>query len=604
MGDGARFVLGRGSFALALGLSMLAGLAAGTTSVAAAAGLDFNISQPSFVVNPSNSGYQASFWANQSNNTVEESWYTPSAGWSGPKDLGWRSDSTVSAAEANDGTQYLFWEDDIGQIDEAYYDSGWHWNPYLWYTDSAPAVGVNPSNDDLFVFWQGTDGDLNEAWNNGGSTWDTKDFGSGWGMDSAPTVGVNDAGHQYVFWTGSNGDVWEAYYNAGWHGPQDQGWAAASAPSASVDPSNDDENVLWKDSGGDVKESSWAGSTWSTPQEIGTGFATVGAPSSATDDANDQWAAWEDPTSGHVDQSNCSSCGSPSGWVSPIDMSWSTTLPLITTSIYEHNTVASDLYSQGEDAGEAGANGVVILDFGQPDQCGSDYGDYDYSDECVAFDATYDSRPSIVSAMEQYVDGYAAKAPPGDGIYVSLGSNNGDGSGIDFTSWGKSMGDAVGDVATYLGNTGTLWETISASAGLDAEADYGTYPETQDMVTGFGDTTDGEYLFDDGSAYLSNGWTYGDIYKVAYGSNFNFPVPEIYEATSPTLPWEWAQVSSAGTYPMAFFSVATENGYDGEYSAATSYSDMVSELVSCQCSENYVSGGVGPIPYLSYIQPD
>src|SRR5438067_11073180 len=93
--------------------------------------------------------------------------------------------------------------------------------------------------------------------------------------------------------------------------------------------------------------------------------------------------------------------------------------PNTTTSIYEHGTSTSTLYSQGCSAGGAAQNGVVILDFGRPAERSNNYGTID-------FNGNFDTDSDILTGMEQFAQGYHDCLPGGSSAKVSIarGTNN------------------------------------------------------------------------------------------------------------------------------------------------------------------------------------
>jgi len=93
--------------------------------------------------------------------------------------------------------------------------------------------------------------------------------------------------------------------------------------------------------------------------------------------------------------------------------------PNTTTSIYEHGTSTSTLYNQGCSAGSAASSGVVILDFGRPAEKSNNYGTIDFS-------GNFDTDSDILTAMEQFAQGYHDCLPGGSSAKVSIarGTNN------------------------------------------------------------------------------------------------------------------------------------------------------------------------------------
>jgi hypothetical protein len=99
-----------------------------------------------------------------------------------------------------------------------------------------------------------------------------------------------------------------------------------------------------------------------------------------------------------------------------------TATPTTTLSYYEASADSAALMNQGESAGEAGAQGLVILDFGRPAVDKSIFGILD-------FDGTFVSLSSAVAATMSHIQGYLATAPPNLQLHVAIGTNNSCGAG-------------------------------------------------------------------------------------------------------------------------------------------------------------------------------
>jgi hypothetical protein len=95
--------------------------------------------------------------------------------------------------------------------------------------------------------------------------------------------------------------------------------------------------------------------------------------------------------------------------------------PTATASQYENDASPAALYAQGEAAGSAGAQGMVILDFGRPAA--------ETTLGTITQDDTFASFPSIAAAVESYVAGYFRTAPAGLRLHVAIGTNDSCGTG-------------------------------------------------------------------------------------------------------------------------------------------------------------------------------
>jgi hypothetical protein len=539
----------------------------------AMAGID-QTQSPSMITNPSSVGQKWLYWLGV-NSDIYQSTYSAGA-FGAPRDMGWQSSTAPGAGIDDSGNRWVFWTYQ-GQIYESWTtSSGWSGPKNQgWAADSAPSVAVNPTNDNQYVFWL-YNGTIHEAWYSG--TWYTKD--QGWASASAPTVAVNDSDQQQVFWRKSDGYIYEAWYgNGSWSGPQ-QKWSGSSgdAPSVTANPTNTNQFVYWKaSSSGQITEAKYTG-TWSSPATVGAGFATVSSPSGNAADSNAEYLAWEDPSSGEIDYATNSS----GSWTGASDTGQSMSLPVATNSIYETSTNSTTLFNQGASAGTSTLTGLVVLDFGKAAVSGSTYGTID-------FGGHFDSLSSLVTAVENFVNGYEQDAAPGDQLIVAIGSNNcytnqgscGTTTVSNFAQWGADWAAGVNSFQSWLNGSGDS-SVIYAAAGYDAEPAWdGSYTDTQQVDDNFNSNSLNQ-LWDVGSldpGYWSNSW----MYHIAYGNADNLPSPEAYNSA---VTQEWANLASWSvtnepSKPMAITSVSSEDGAGGTFTDAQSYNTMVSDMLAC-----------------------
>jgi hypothetical protein len=92
------------------------------------------------------------------------------------------------------------------------------------------------------------------------------------GYQSGASVAVDPTtDEQWVLWDGSNGDIWETLFteSGGWVGPEDKGWVTASAPSVAADDAGN-QWVFWIGSNGDIWEAYYTvGVGWTGPADRG-----------------------------------------------------------------------------------------------------------------------------------------------------------------------------------------------------------------------------------------------------------------------------------------------------------------------------------------------
>ena len=211
-----------------------------------------------------------------------------------------------------------------------------------------------------------------------------------------------------------------------------------------------------------------------------------------------------------------------------------------TASHYEANVDSGTLIAQGRAAGQAGAQGLVILDFGRPAVSGSTSGTMD-------FDGSFVSLASIVTATASYIQGYFASAPPNFHLAVAIGTNNSCGTGQpcggivcgcrfeppSFVAWGAQLAAAVERAqseANALRNRSNFTDVITVVAGDDAEPAFDPgYQNTHDLLAGYANAVGGFQppMIDFGSAEPGY-WSSDQLLQIADGFRPNIAVPEIY----------------------------------------------------------------------------
>jgi hypothetical protein len=267
--------------------------------------------------------------------------------------------------------------------------------------------------------------------------------------------------------------------------------------------------------------------------------------------------------------------------------------PDTTTSIYEHGTSTSTLYSQGCSAGAAAQNGVVILDFGRPAERSNNYGTID-------FNGNFDTDSDILTGMEQFAQGYHDCLSTGSSAKVSIarGTNNSCSNDdkvccpkscgsqpYSFYSAGKSWATWVDRLQTFISSNG--WKAHeTASAADDAEPAWDPPTTTTDQfLSGFAARFGSTYPMWDYGSLEPGYWSSSQEYQVAYGYAPDVPFPEIYGSTN-AQQWEaldlWA-VANEGK-AMTIWGVTSEYNYGSGYNcgltAHQAYDAMLSQLQS------------------------
>ena len=220
-----------------------------------------------------------------------------------------------------------------------------------------------------------------------------------------------------------------------------------------------------------------------------------------------------------------------------------------TTSHYETNASPASLYLQGEAAGQAGIQGIVILDFGRPASNGTSDGMFDFARNFLLFGA-------VGTGVESYISGYYNYAPANTTLDVAVGTNNSCGlyqpcRGImcgcpdepgNYITWGQELAHTVellGLWSAQFRAVNGFSDTVRVVAGDDAEPAFDPgFNNTEFVMQGYAQAVGGSYpaMVDFGSADPGF-WSEDQLYQVANGFSPNVAMPEIYNTN--VIP-EWA----------------------------------------------------------------
>jgi hypothetical protein len=267
----------------------------------------------------------------------------------------------------------------------------------------------------------------------------------------------------------------------------------------------------------------------------------------------------------------------------------STAMPPTTISHYETGVDAGTLVAQGKAAGQAGAQGLAILDFGRPAANGATSGTMDFAGNFV-------SLASIVSATISYVRGYFAGAAPNLRLEVAIGTNNSCGTGQpcgsivcgckseppSFTAWGAQLAAAVEQAQSSTNSLRArsgYTDRVTVVAGDDAEPAFDPgYQNTYDLLAGYANAVGGfqPAMIDFGSAE-SGYWSNDQLLQIADGFRPDVAVPEAYFGSEVA---SWASLIS---YAMSRGRVLTVYGVlantgGGGYSPPVGYASLVNAI--------------------------
>jgi hypothetical protein len=224
-----------------------------------------------------------------------------------------------------------------------------------------------------------------------------------------------------------------------------------------------------------------------------------------------------------------------------------------TTSYYEISASPAVLGSQGQAAGQAGTQGLVVLDFGRPASNGTSNGTLDFSHNVVSF-------ADISSGVESYVMGYYNTAPADTRLDVVVGTNDSCGSyqpcgsvvcgcphePSSYVAWGQELADTVEQLNAWsarVASSNGFTDTVHVWAGDDAEPAFDPgFENTKYVMQGYAQAVGGSYppMVDYGSADPGI-WTNDELLQIANGFSPNVAMPEMY---TPSQVAEWASVLS------------------------------------------------------------
>lgn len=250
------------------------------------------------------------------------------------------------------------------------------------------------------------------------------------------------------------------------------------------------------------------------------------------------------------------------------------TAPGSTTSHYESTTNATTLQNQGCSAAK-GPTGVVVLDFGEPQNLGGGvYGTYDFGDVTI-------SDSDILHAAANFALG-VWDCRTSSKITIAIGTSNYGGSVS--TGAGVAWGNMVASVESYITNNGYT-SVLGADGAIDAETEWNSYSTTSNFVNGYNSVNNGRWLWDYGDD-TPGYWTDQQVWYISYGAGDERPLPEIYYNADATQDWAAvAQWACANGHSM-FFKGAMAEAVSGTNSPAQAYDDMYNALGTNSCTQN------------------
>ena len=264
--------------------------------------------------------------------------------------------------------------------------------------------------------------------------------------------------------------------------------------------------------------------------------------------------------------------------------------PPSTRSYYEDNANPRVLAAQGAQAGRAGAQGLVILDFGRPAFNG-------VADGTVSFRGHFVYLAWVARGVENYIRSYYRTAPAGTVLDVAIGTNNSCSSmepcgalvcgcryePTDYFGWGEALAATVEQVGAWsaaLRYALHYTDLVRVVAADDAEPAFDPgFTNTYNVLAGYATAVGGAQpaMVDDGSAEPYY-WSEDQLLEVAYGFRPDIPMPQVY---FPHQADEWAALARYAKRiyhkQLLIFGVMAETG-QGPYAPSVAYANMLSVL--------------------------
>lgn len=240
-----------------------------------------------------------------------------------------------------------------------------------------------------------------------------------------------------------------------------------------------------------------------------------------------------------------------------------TSAPAYSVTRYVSTVDPARWYNLGCEAGQQATDsgpgdGIVILDFGQPQNWGNRFGTLD-------FGGHQDSIATITEVAQSWLQGFW-DCTPQDGPTVKLGLGTSNYKGSTTYAHGRAWAKLVNSVAGWVAAQG-YGSQLSVRGASDMEIGWNSPANTRAWVDGYnaaGHYPLYDYGDDAGGVYPDGGWTAEDIWYKAYGAALNWPVPEIYYPADATDDWQplslWA-VENKGK-PIVFVGTLTQYAAD------------------------------------------
>lgn len=213
----------------------------------------------------------------------------------------------------------------------------------------------------------------------------------------------------------------------------------------------------------------------------------------------------------------------------------------------------------------------IVLDFGQPWDQGGQYGTMLILSGGLFAQWDSGGHSGIQYLVANFLTGYwnchVTSSPT---IGLVIGTSN-DGGAITDTNNATWMGQAITNIDSWIGASG--WENLeSASGGMDAETEWSSYSTTVSYLDAVARSGVSIYDFGDAggcptngyalnTANCNGGWGQSQVFDVAWGEAYAWPLGEIYNQTGANAQqWYWlSRLGLAiGQSAMYFFASFTQ----------------------------------------------
>lgn len=252
------------------------------------------------------------------------------------------------------------------------------------------------------------------------------------------------------------------------------------------------------------------------------------------------------------------------------------TAPHSTVSHYESTTSSTTLYNQGCSAAH-GPSGVVVLDFGEPQNLGNGvYGTFDFGSHTI-------SDTAIMHAAANFALGvWKCRSASSHFITMAIGTSN-FGPSVSSNA-GAAWGKMVNAVESFIVNS--KYNTrVGADGAIDAETEWNSFSVTSSFVNGYNHANSHRWLWDYGDDTPGH-WSSYDVWYVSYGAGNERPLPEIYFNADATQDWAAVARWACSTGRHMSFEGAMAEAVSGQNTPTQAFDDMYNALGTNSCTRS------------------